>query len=87
MTEALPYIGGIILAIVTFLLGRKKLKVDTQKTELDSVEQAVKIWRQLATDMNNEMEKWKELAIKLEEEVKELRDEVDRLRKIINHEG
>lgn len=79
MNEYATILGGIVLAIVTYLLGKKKQKVDTQKTELDSVEQAVTIWRQLAQDMTREMENWKNIAIKLQDEVAELRTELEQL--------
>lgn len=79
MEQYLPYVGGIILALITFFLGKKKYLADTQKTELDSVDKAVKIWRELAQDMTREMEGWKLLANKLQEEVDDLRGEIKKL--------
>jgi predicted nucleic acid-binding Zn-ribbon protein len=91
--------GGIVLAFVTYFLGKKKQTVDIQNTELDNVDKAVRIWRQLAQDMQHEMEQWKALATKLQDELETLKDEVhklqdenarltielNRLSKLINH--
>lgn len=85
MKDVWPILGGIILSFITFLLGKKQRKVADQSTELDSVQKAVSIWRGLAQDMKEEMVKWKDMAMKLESEVAELRTEVDRLRRIVNH--
>jgi peptidoglycan hydrolase CwlO-like protein len=71
--------GGIITAIITYYLGKKKQTVEIQNTELDNVDKAVKIWRQLAQDMQRDMENWKSLAIKLQGELDELKNEVHKL--------
>ncbi|KAF5060794.1 hypothetical protein SDC9_23461 [bioreactor metagenome] len=52
-------------AIITWLLSRRKYKAETTTNELDNVEKAAKIWRELSEDLEK----------RLKDEIRELREE------------
>ena len=52
-------------AIVTWFLSRRKYKAETTANELDNVEKAAKIWRELSEDLEK----------RLKDEIRELREE------------
>lgn len=87
MTEYLPYIGGAVASAMAWLLGKRKAKADAQKTELDSVEKAISIWRQLAQDFKKEVDELRVEIGELREENEKLSKEVNRLSKIITENG
>lgn len=58
---AFGLIGGIVGYIFTYLQGRKKGRAEAKKSELENVEGAVKIWREVAEEMASENAKIKDL--------------------------
>lgn len=89
MTEAIITLlvaatSTVITAVVTWLFAKKKSMAETrlllaksQKTELETIEDAVKIWRELAEDLKKEVQR-------LSADNKALKTEVGRLRVINN---
>ena len=71
-TELLITAGGLFLSFVTYFLGSKQRRVTTQGSELDSVQKAVSIWRGLAENHGLDMEKWRTLATKFQDDILEL---------------
>lgn len=59
----LPAITGFFGALITWLFGRKKEGVELQGAEITNVQEAIKIWREMATDLKNEVA---DLKIKVE---------------------
>lgn len=62
METIIAGISGFVLAILAAFLGKKKshaeigkIIADTSKTELDTVEQAARIWRELSASLRDEL--------------------------------
>lgn len=77
---------GITTATITWYAARKKNKAETYVSELDAVERAVKVWRELGEGMQNkyealhrEIEMLRGEVGVLREENKELKEENQRL--------
>ena len=58
-----PGLTGFFGALITWLFGRKKEGVEVQSTEITNVQEAIKIWREMATDLKAEVA---DLKIKVE---------------------
>ena len=48
-------IPTVLVSLITFLLTRKKYRVDVDSTELDNVEKATRIWRELSEELNKRL--------------------------------
>ncbi len=89
MKEFLPEIAtGIVTAFTTWFFTRKKQAADIERTELDNVDKATGIWRQLAKDMKEEVDQLRDNQQELFEEQhrilnenRKLREEVVKLEK------
>jgi regulator of replication initiation timing len=63
-----------------WLVGKNKEKVEIQSSEITNVQEAIKIWREMATDMKAEVAELKEKIELLTTEVHTLRTENVELR-------
>ena len=101
-------IGGIVTAVTSYLVGREKMKSDikkdntsAQREEIETVKEAILIWKGMAETFKNEVEVLavevdklkqenqklhKDLELMREENI-ELRKEVNNLRNIVNHKN
>ena len=82
-----------------WFFGRKKQNAETKGTELDNVEKAVEIWREMASDLRGQFQALQTEVLALQKQVtrleienerlkannEELQAEIDDLRKQINH--
>jgi hypothetical protein len=75
-----PAITGFFGALVTWLFGRKKEGVEVQSTEITNVQEAIKIWREMATDLKAEVADLKDKVDSLTTEIHKLRSENVELR-------
>lgn len=80
-------LGGAVATTLAYLFGKKKTKAEIQKTELDSVEKAISIWRNLAQDFKKEVDELRGQITELRAENKILRQEVKKLSDIIDENG
>jgi len=76
----IPGATGLFGALITWLFGRKKEAVDMQSTEITNVQEAIKIWREMATDLKAEVLELKLKVESLEAEIHKLRSENIELR-------
>lgn len=76
----LPAITGFFGALITWLFGRKKEGVEVQGSEITNVQEAIKIWREMATDLKNEVADLKIKVETLTNEIHSLRGENVELR-------
>lgn len=53
----LPIIGTIVSAVVGWWFGRAKEQMEVQTSELDNVDKAVKIYREMIEDLSNKYAK------------------------------
>jgi chromosome segregation ATPase len=75
-------LSPIIEALVTAFAGgftgwvfaRKKMKAEAQKSELDTIEQAVTIWRNLAEELETKLEAYRVEIEKLRSDIEKLRN-------------
>lgn len=49
--------SGVVMTIVTWIISRRKNKADATASELDNVEKAIKIWRELSDELEARMTK------------------------------
>lgn len=75
-----PALTGFFGALVTWLFGRKKEGVEVQSTEITNVQEAIKIWREMATDLKSEVAELKIKVDSLTTEINNLRFENVELR-------
>lgn len=76
----IPSITGFFGALITWLFGRKKEGVEVQSTEITNVQEAIKIWREMATDLKAEVADLKIKVDSLTTEIINLRTENVELR-------
>lgn len=72
---------GVTTATITWYAARKKNKAETYVSELDAVERAVKVWRELGEEMQQKYEALHDEIEMLRVEVKVLREENRQLKK------
>jgi peptidoglycan hydrolase CwlO-like protein len=72
---------GFATAVITWYAARRKNKAETYISELDAVERAVKVWRELGEGMQNKYESLHDEVEILRGEVKVLREENRQLKK------
>jgi peptidoglycan hydrolase CwlO-like protein len=75
-----PALTGFFGALVTWLFGRKKAGVEVQSSEITNVQEAIKIWREMATDLKAEVAELKIKVDSLTNEINNLRFENVELR-------
>jgi predicted RNase H-like nuclease (RuvC/YqgF family) len=71
----LPTITAFFASAITWIFGRKKAQVEVEAGEITNVQEAIKIWREMATDMKAEVAELKEKIELLTTEVHTLRSE------------
>lgn len=76
----IPSLTAFFGAFIAWLFGRKKENVEVQGSEITNVQEAIKIWREMATDMKAEVAELKEKIELLTTEVHTLRSENVELR-------
>lgn len=74
------YIIPIITLAAGWLIGRKKNNADAQLSEVDSVQKATTIWRELAQDLKKEVQELRLIVEELKEENDKLHAEMNKLK-------
>ena len=87
MAVELTAVGVILTAVIGWLLGKRKASADARSTEMDSVDKAITIWRELAQDFKTEVEELRSEVSQLREENNKLTKEVNRLIGILESNG
>jgi predicted RNase H-like nuclease (RuvC/YqgF family) len=76
----IPSITAFFASVITWIFGRKKEEIDLQSTEITNVQEAIKIWREMANDMKQEVAELKIKVETLTTEIHNLRTENIELR-------
>ena len=76
----IPFVLMVVSSAITFILTRQKNVADIKKTELETVEIAVKIWREMAQDFETKLEQMEDKYNDLLNEVRLLRAENKKLK-------
>ena len=76
----IPATTGLFGSLVTWLFGRKKEKLEVESSEITNVQEAIKIWREMATDLKAEVADLKDKVESLTTEIHNLRSENVELR-------
>lgn len=76
----LPTLTAFFASIITWIFGRKKAQVEVEAGEITNVQEAIKIWREMAVDMKAEVAELKDKIELLTTEVHTLRIENVELR-------
>lgn len=76
----IPGLFSALSGLFGWLIGRKKENVEIQGSEITNVQEAIKIWREMATDMKAEVADLKEKVETLTNEIHNLRAENVELR-------
>lgn len=80
----LPTIVSAISGAFGWLVGRKKENVEVQKTEIENVSDAIKLWRETALELKSEVAELKTKVETLTTEIHGLRTENIELRAKLN---
>jgi predicted RNase H-like nuclease (RuvC/YqgF family) len=75
-----PAIASSVTGVFGWFMGKNKEQVEIQGSEITNVQEAIKIWREMATDMKAEVAELKEKIELLTTEVHTLRTENVELR-------
>lgn len=78
-----PYAAGILASVSAWWIGRRKVKAEAKTSELDTVEKAITIWRQLAEEMRTQVGKLQMQVEKLTQENVTLKSEIGELKAIV----
>jgi archaellum component FlaC len=70
-----PSVTGALGAFVSWLVGKKKENVEIQTSEISNVQEAIKIWKEMAQELKEEVAELKEKVETLTTEVHTLRSE------------
>ena len=89
MQEQFWYIlGGVVTAITSYLVGREKMKAEVkkdntsaQREEIDTVKEAILIWRDMAEQFKTEVSHLSEEVVNLKSENETLLKEIEHMRK------
>lgn len=80
--------GGLIVTLVTLRSTRLKAKAEAKGSELDNVQEAITIWREMAENLKCELEasrkKYEESTEQMQKEVESLRLAIGRLTSVNN---
>jgi septal ring factor EnvC (AmiA/AmiB activator) len=80
----LPSIVSLFSGAFGWLIGRKKENVEVQKTEIENVSDAIKLWRETAQELKTEVAELKTKVESLTTEIHGLRTENIELRAKLN---
>lgn len=79
--ENLQYIIPLAALLLGWAIGYRKTKAEAENTEIVTVSNAVKIWRELAQDLKNEVDELRTIVDELRVENENLRFEISELKK------
>ena len=74
--------SGLVVSLVTLRASKKKAEAEAKTTELDNVQEAVKIWREMAEGLKGELESYKSNQTQMTQQLEGLRKEVAKLSSI-----
>jgi peptidoglycan hydrolase CwlO-like protein len=75
MENLLTIVVGAAGTIGGLFIGTRKAKADARQSELDGVEKAIKIWREMAEELREEVDTLKAKVEQLQSRVQELMEE------------
>ena len=78
MSDIIVAVVGLITTIITsfgvFVFTRRKYKSDTKYSELDNVDKAISIWRNLAQELKEEQKEMEKQIGLLRERIREIEE-------------
>lgn len=72
--------SNVVIAIFSYITGKRKSDVETDNTILAGLEQSVSIYREIIEDLRSEIQKLNQKITHLESRVEELHQENKRLK-------
>lgn len=75
----IPILAGLVSGFSGWLFARRKQAAEAAASELETIEKAVSIWREVAQDLKKELESQSREIAKLRDEVSTLRRDNARL--------
>lgn len=80
--------GGLLVTLVTLRATKNKANADAKGSELDNVQEAITIWREMSKKLHEELtvsrEESEQMAIQMHKEIESLRRAVSRLTSVNN---
>lgn len=76
----IPSATGALGAFVSWIFGRKKENVEVQASEINNVQEAIKIWKDMAQELKEEVAELKSKVEELSREIDALREENHQLK-------
>lgn len=71
--------GGMLIQFITMRSIKAKAKAEAESNELENVEKAIEIWRNMANELNRELKEQRQKNSQLVETVEKLRKDVVKL--------
>lgn len=65
-------VPAVIIAVIAYITGYRKNKIDNESNELTSVRKAIEIWQKTATDLQAETKELREDVMKMRNENRRL---------------
>lgn len=65
-------VTAVLTAVIAFIVGYRKNKIENDSSELDSVQKAIEIWQKTATDLQVEIKELREDIVKMRGENRRL---------------
>ncbi|QSW90696.1 hypothetical protein J0383_07770 [Flavobacterium endoglycinae] len=63
---------AVASAVIAYIVGYRKNKIENELSELDSVQKAIEIWQKTATDLQAEIKELREDIVKMRNENRRL---------------
>jgi predicted RNase H-like nuclease (RuvC/YqgF family) len=73
--------GGFLLTAVTLRAQKKKADAEAKNSELDNVQEAIKIWREMAESLKAERDEYKQSYTEVLRHNSEMEEQVEAIRK------
>jgi predicted RNase H-like nuclease (RuvC/YqgF family) len=73
--------GGFLLTAVTLRAQKKKADAEAKNSELDNVQEAIKIWREMAESLKAERDEYKQSYAEVLRHNSEMEEQVEAIRK------
>jgi predicted RNase H-like nuclease (RuvC/YqgF family) len=77
--EFIAVIAGALSSFVTYIIARRKTVAEAQSSEIDNVQKAIAVWRELAQSLEAKVDKLIEENTLLKQEVFSQKNEMARL--------
>jgi predicted RNase H-like nuclease (RuvC/YqgF family) len=81
LINILTFLAPIVTAIVGWVLGKRKTNAEATTSEMENVEKALKIYREIITDLDEKIKRLEERVVGFQIRLSELEAENNKLKR------